>query len=421
MTGLRARVADGVLRGVRANGVTAFRGVPYAVPARRFGLPEPPEPWRGERDASRFGPPVAQRPGRMAWVPGLDLDPAEGDEGPLTLNVWTPGCDDARRPVLVFVHGGAFVSGSGAQPMYDGGPLARAHGLVVVTLNYRLGFLGFGHLPGVPANLGLRDQIAALRWVQHNAPAFGGDPARVTLAGHSAGATSVLALLTSPSTQNLYARAAILSAVPYGFTTPTQSLPLTEKVLGDVLGAVAGDGLLGVPLSALLAAEAAAMAACAPVAGLLPIAPVIDGELLPRHPMEAIRAGAAAPVPLLVSTTTEEMRLFAAIDPPTLPYSVARTEELFDGPAGEIARAHRGPVCRVRFTRPAPLTHRGVPLGACHLADVPFYLGTWRDRRMAALVGDGVTAPARAATAAFAAFCQGEDQPDFAGIPRLFG
>jgi carboxylesterase type B len=417
--GARARVAEGVLRGVAEGGVMVFRGVPYAAPARRLTPPEPAVSWRGERDASVFGPPAAQGPGRMAWVPGLGLDPVDSREDCLTLNIWTPACDDGRRPVLLFLHGGAFVFGSGAQPMYAGLPLARDHGLVVVTANYRLGFLGFGHDEEIPANLGLRDQLAALRWIREKIAAFGGDPGRITLAGHSAGGTSTLALLSMPEVQGLVARAAILSAVPHGFTTVPEALRFT----GAVRRALGGADPRIAPLPDVLAAERAATAGGPPAAALLPVAPVVDGRVLSRRPMDAVRAGAFARVPLLVSTTAEEMRLFAAIDPALAPEAPARTREVFEEPADQLARAHRGPVERVRFRRRSPLAHRGIELGAAHLTDVPFLLGTYADPRVAPLTGSGpaVEEFGRAVTAAFAGFCRGEPGAGFPAGPDIEG
>jgi para-nitrobenzyl esterase len=356
----------------------------------------------------------------MAWVPGLELDPATSGEDCLYLNVWTPSCEGSR-PVLVFLHGGAFVFGSGAQAMYDGTALARDHGLVVVTVNYRLGLPGLWYGDGVPANLALRDQIAALNWVRGNVAAFGGDPARVTLAGHSAGGTCVLALMTCAP--GLFARAAAMSPVPYGFLTPGQARAWT----GTAVAALGGRDPFEVPLADLLAAEAAAITARAEAAavsagaeavtvrarteagvvsaraaagGLLPVAPVVDGDLLAVHPVDAIRAGAAAPVPLLVTTTAEETRLFTAIgqDGPD-------TQVIFGGPADEIVTAHRAParhlVCRHR----SPMSHGGIALGACHLVDVPLYFGTHGTPFTGA--GPEVAETARSMSNELARFCRG--------------
>ncbi|MEV1002487.1 carboxylesterase family protein [Nonomuraea sp. NPDC050202] len=388
-----ARTPLGTLRGLAAGGALAFKGVRYAAPARRLSPPEPARPWDGVRDAVAPGPPAPQRPGRMAWVPGLELDPATSGEDCLYLNVWTPSCEGSR-PVLVFLHGGAFVFGSGAQAMYDGTALARDHGLVVVTVNYRLGLPGLWYGDGVPANLALRDQIAALNWVRGNVAAFGGDPARVTLAGHSAGGTCVLALMTCAP--GLFARAAAMSPVPYGFLTPGQARAWT----GTAVAALGGRDPFEVPLADLLAAEAGVVSARAAAGGLLPVAPVVDGDLLAVHPVDAIRAGAAAPVPLLVTTTAEETRLFTAIGQDGLD-----TQAIFGGPADEIVTAHRAParhlVCRHR----SPMSHGGIALGACHLVDVPLYFGTHGTPFTGA--GPEVAETARSMSNELARFCRG--------------
>ncbi|TYB62155.1 carboxylesterase/lipase family protein [Nonomuraea sp. PA05] len=391
-----ARTPLGTLRGLTAGGVTAFKGVRYAAPARRLAAPEPALPWDGVRDAVAPGPPAPQRPGRMAWVPGLELDPATSGEDCLYLNVWTPSCEGSR-PVLVFLHGGAFVFGSGAQAMYDGTALARDHGLVVVTVNYRLGLPGLWYGDGAPANLALRDQIAALEWVRGNVAAFGGDPARVTLAGHSAGGTCVLALMTCAP--GLFARAAAMSPVPYGFHTHDQARAWT----GAAVAALGGRDPARVPLADLLAAEAAAVGACGAAGGLLPVAPVVDGDLLAVHPMDAIRTGAAAQVPLLVTTTAEETQLFTAIGQDGLD-----TQEIFGGPADEIVTAHRAPARHLLCRHRSPMSHGGVALGACHLVDVPLYFGT----HGTCLTGAGpeVVAMARSMGDEFARFCRGGEE-----------
>ncbi|MGV9776528.1 carboxylesterase/lipase family protein [Streptosporangium sp. NPDC003464] len=395
-----AHTALGTLRGVRSAGVRAFKGVRYAAPARRFTAPSPALPWQGVEDAVAPGAPAPQRPGRMGWVPGLEIDPAAGREDCLFLNIWTPSCE-GRRPVLVFLHGGAFVFGSGTQRMYDGAALARDHGLVVVTVNYRLGLSGFWYGDAVPANLALRDQIAALEWVRDHIAAFGGDPAEVTLGGHSAGGTSVLALLTSAP--GLFARAVAMSPVPYGFATRDEAGVWTAAAR-RALGAEPSE----VPLADLLAAEETAVRSAPPVGGLLPVAPVVDGDLLAAHPLDAIRSGAAAPVPLLVTTVTEEARLFAAIGSGDLD-----TRQIFHRPAEEVVRAHRGRARHLVCDHRSPMSRGGIELGACHLVDVPLYFGNHGSPLTGS--GPGVAARAGAMTKAFAQFCRGEETSDRSG------
>ncbi|MCW8874110.1 MAG: carboxylesterase family protein, partial [Xanthomonadales bacterium] len=198
-----------------------FLGVPYAAPPvgeRRFALPQPYTAWDGVRDATRMGP-VAPQPVPSAeemekLLPGLDIAPLVGDGSKqgddfLLANIWAPR-EGSGHPVLVFIHGGAFTGGCGSAEVYDGSAFAR-RGVVCVTINYRLGVEGFLPIPGVPTNLGLRDQIAALQWVRDNIAAFGGDAANVTVSGESAGAMSLANLVVSPLAQGLFRRAIVQS------------------------------------------------------------------------------------------------------------------------------------------------------------------------------------------------------------------
>src|SRR5438270_5116983 len=198
---------NGMLEGARDAGVSLFRGIPFAAPPageHRFAPPRPASPWRGTRDATRFGPSAPQPMTGLAALPGFGVD--ERSEDCLTLNVWTPAADSGHRPVLVWIHGGGFVYGAGSQPIYDGATLAQRGDVVVVTVNYRLGAFGFLHLRDLvggkveaTGNAGLLDQVAALNWVRDNIDAFGGDPDNVTIFGESAGAMSVASLLGMPA------------------------------------------------------------------------------------------------------------------------------------------------------------------------------------------------------------------------------
>ncbi|HEX3957822.1 MAG TPA: alpha/beta fold hydrolase [Trebonia sp.] len=393
--GTLAHTPLGTLRGLRAVGVCAFKGVRYAAPARRFAVPSPALPWEGIADAVAPAPPAPQRPGRMGWVPGLEIDPSTGREDCLSLNIWTSSCE-GQRPVLVFLHGGAFVFGSSAQRMYDGTVLARDHGLVVVTVNYRFGVFGLWYGDDVPANLALLDQIAALEWVRDNIAAFGGDPDEVVLAGHSAGGTSALALMTCA--KGLFSRVVAMSPVLYGFATRDEAAAWTTAARG----ALGGDPFEASPED-LLSAESVAVRSVPPVGGLLPVAPVIDGDLLAVHPADTIRSGVAAPVPLLVTTAAEEMRLFAAIGT-----AGADGPDVFEQSAEEIVRAHRAPARRLVCTHRSPMSHGGITLGACHLVDVPLYFGN----HGGPLTGSSPEVEELAAgmTQEFARFCRGEEE-----------
>jgi para-nitrobenzyl esterase len=209
----------GRVGGLIAGGVVSFKGIPYAaapVGERRFAPPERPPAWGGVRPATEYGPIAPQLRGPLDRFMGTDGRPISEDC--LTLNVWTPGCDDARRPVLVWIHGGAFTTGTGSAPWYDGSAMAARGDVVVVTFNYRLGALGFTHLGDLdPAyagsgNLGLADQLAALSWVQEHAHLLGGDASNVTIFGESAGGASVVALLAMRASEGLFDRAIVQSA-----------------------------------------------------------------------------------------------------------------------------------------------------------------------------------------------------------------
>src|ERR1700736_5993278 len=233
------RTSQGAVRGRTAEGVAIFKGIPYAAPpsgAYRFRPPQPAEPWDGVRDALNYGPTVTKPP----YFPPFDVllpEPAIAGEDCLNLNIWTPDPGKAGLPVMVWIHGGAFANGTGAIATYDGSRFAR-DGVVCVTINYRLGVDGFLFLGDGTANFGLLDQVAALQWVQENIRAFGGDPARVTIFGESAGAFSVATLLSMPRAKGLFQRAIAQS----GAAQHTSSLATAQMVgrnLADKLGVAA--------------------------------------------------------------------------------------------------------------------------------------------------------------------------------------
>jgi para-nitrobenzyl esterase len=434
----------GPLRGAHENGVAVFRGIPYArapVGDLRLRAPQPPEPWREPRDATRAGPGQPQRsdplPARLGLVPDRT------DEDCLTLDVFTPAADGAARPVLVWLHGGAFIGGAACVPLYDGTRLAKRGDVVVVTLNYRVGALGFSFAPGDDgvANLGLLDQIAALRWVQGEIAAFGGDPARVTVFGESAGAGSVLALAGMPAAEGLFHGAIVQSASPRGVLTPDEGTARTGAVIAKLGGPGGLGALREAPLEAVLDAQYACAAAGPHRTGMF-YAPVEDGRTLARAPIDAFASGWASRVPLLIGTTRDEMHLFD----PVLPDSedVARmvvasqldgvTPEARDAAARELLALHRelrsarGAACSANdlffsiqtelslrfhatriaearaaarntwmylFTWESPA--RGGVHGACHALDLPFTFGTLDAPCMREFAGAGSAAEALSA------------------------
>ncbi|WP_159041910.1 carboxylesterase family protein, partial [Streptomyces aureus] len=230
------RTNNGLAQGFRASAdVVAALGIPYAAPpfgADRFRAPRPAAAWSGVRDCAKFGPIApqsAELPGAPVWSPG--------DEDILTLNIWTPAPDGGRLPVLVWIHGGAYTFGSSAQPDFDGTVLARA-GLVVVTFNHRIGFEGFGHVPGGaasghPDNRGLLDQVEALRWVRDNIAAFGGDPGNVTIAGQSSGAGSVACLMVMDLARGLFRR-----AIAHSPASPCYTPEIAEATTREIAAAI---------------------------------------------------------------------------------------------------------------------------------------------------------------------------------------
>ncbi|HEX7992384.1 MAG TPA: carboxylesterase family protein, partial [Streptosporangiaceae bacterium] len=227
----------GELRGQVSDGVASYLGIPYAASptgSMRFQAPAPPKPWTGIRDAIAYGP----TPPKPDYPPPFDTLFAEpniaGDDW-LNLNVWTPDPPASGLPVMVWIHGGAFANGNSAIPLYDGHAFAR-DGVVLVTINYRLGVDGFALLPGRPANRGLLDQIAALEWVRDNISAFGGDPQNVTIFGESAGGMSVTTLLAMPSAAGLFNRAIAQSGAAQAAAVPADAAMVTAE-LGSAVGA----------------------------------------------------------------------------------------------------------------------------------------------------------------------------------------
>ena len=323
MSSVAIDAASGRLRGdtVIARGVeiSVFRGIPYAeapVGVLRFAPPAPKEPWTGELDATRFGAVSMQPPSPMA------LPDEVSSEDCLTLNVWSPSDavasvnSGAALPVMVWFHGGGFTGGAGSFPWYDGSRLS-SRGVVVVTVNYRLGPLGFLHLEpfggeefGGAANNGLADQSLALRWVRDHISAFGGDPSQVTIFGESAGAISVSCHLAMPSSAGLFRRAIAQS----GSAALVHPGEVGESVAAQVLDHF---GIASTDVAALRDLPASAFVEVQPHiapgdGSEFPLAfgPCVDGRSLPIAPMTAIEAGSAAGGDLIVGTNLDEMHLF---------------------------------------------------------------------------------------------------------------
>lgn len=424
MTAPVVATTAGRVRGSAHAGTSVFRGIPYAAPPvgeRRFAPPVAPPSWEGERDATRFGPAAVQAPSSLEQMMGGAV--TDTSEDCLTLNVWAP--EGAARvpapglPVMVWIHGGAFVTGTGSMVWYDGVRLS-ARGVVVVTLNYRLGALGFLHLDGIfdggegTGNLGLADQVAALGWVRDNVAAFGGDPGNVTVFGESAGAMSIATLLATPSASGLFHRA-ILQSGAANFVTGADAADATARKFLAEVGVDPADGIAAlrqVPVTELLAAQERVSASLSFDDGLA-FTPVVDGVVVPERPATVIAAGGAAGVDVIIGTTTEELKMFLLLEPELAAMDQAaleaRTDETFvprghqpgaalatyrrrlpDGSTQELLSAvatdhtFRVPAIELAESQAAhnPRTymylfaHRspafGGLLGACHALEIPF-------------------------------------------------
>ena len=315
--------AGGQLRGIDSAGIYSFKGVPFAAPpVGQFRLkpPAPHERWEGIGDAIAFGPKPPQ-PGYPPLVAGL-LPPEVNGPGDncLTLNIWSPSLGGANLPVMVWIAGGMYeYHATGASPWYDGTAFARA-GVVLVSINYRVGAEGFLYLNDGIANLGLLDQIAALEWVQQNIAAFGGDAAKVTVFGESAGGLSVGTLLAMPRAKGLFRRAIVESGGAHHASTP-QTAERIGRRLAELMGTEASrKAIAAAPVEQMLKAQEALRSELAIrpdpkfwgeiMLDGLPWEPVVDGDLIPTRPIEAIRAGAGADVDVLAGSNTEEWRLF---------------------------------------------------------------------------------------------------------------
>ncbi len=316
---LRVQTTGGTAEGTRDGDLAVFKGLPYAAPpvgALRWRAPQPAPPWPGVRQADAFGKACMQAPGAALAAGAGDIGPM--GEDCLTLNVWTPGTARARRPVMVWIHGGALVFGAGSQSLYAGKALA-ARGAVVVSLNYRLGPLGFFDHPamagtsGGDVNFGLLDQIAALKWVRENISAFGGDPGNVTVFGESAGGQSVLALFASPEARGLFQRGIVQSA--YGIPSNSREKARTVSIkVASSLG-VAGPSANAAQLRAIPAQRFATTFQGEDMS----LAPgfVAGDNVLPEPILDTFQKQGQAKLPLIIGSNSDEATVATAfgLDP----------------------------------------------------------------------------------------------------------
>ncbi|MFI6706111.1 carboxylesterase/lipase family protein [Nonomuraea sp. NPDC050478] len=394
----------GKVRGHLQDGIPVFRGIPYAAApfgAERFRAPAPVRPWEGVRDALRFGPTAPKRPYRPPLDRLIPEEPIPGDEC-LNLNVWTPGVDDGARPVMVWIHGGSLRNGSSSMPLYDGHAFAR-DGVVLVSINYRLGVEGFGVFPDAPDNRGLLDQVAALEWVRDNIAAFGGDPGNVTVFGESAGAISIGALLTSPRAKRLFHRAIMQSGPPH--TATREEAAKIVKLMAAELGVPATAGAFAaVDRERLLDTQAEVVGKANPITGgpafhivAEPGAAPVEADLLIGANREEYRlwfvpTGAVDRVSRLTlrlallkfRIPARAARLYRSARPGARPGEILgemATDLLMRGPLNRLADSvERAHVYEFAWRSPV------MDLGACHGLEIGFVFDNLRHCRE--LAGD---------------------------------
>jgi len=464
----------GKLEGLEIDGVRVFRGIPFAKPPvgeLRFRAPEPPEPWTGVRDATAFGGSAPQPPVALVALPGMDV--GAQSEDCLYLNVYAPAgaAPGTRKPVMVWIHGGGFVIGSGSQIVYDARRLAQRGDVVVVTINYRLGCLGWMDLGDqddlATENAGLLDQIAALRWVRDHVSVFGGDPDNVTIFGESAGGMSVGTLMGCPAAHGLFHKAIPQSGSCQGVHADRDSSAAVTAAMLSALGLTTPHvrQLREMPVEKLVAAQQQVSLQLMLTAGknLLAFQPVVDGRTLPRHPLDAVREGLSRHVPLLVGSTRDEWKLFSFMDTQLRQlddagaaarlqqrvghadggkivsgYRAGRpdadtaslwvaieSDRVFRIPAIRLAEAqleHQPNVFMYLFTWPSPAF--GGVLGACHAIELPFVFDALHHPGAENFAGKGPEAErlAAACVGAWSAFAHRGD-PSAADVawPRYDG
>jgi para-nitrobenzyl esterase len=434
------KTSAGWLRGVQEEGMLAFQGIPYAQPPvgpLRFRPPQKRLAWDGVRDACTYGPAPMQAGNVISAQ--LGQIPPEVHEDCLYLNVWTPAADDARRPVLVWLYGGAFVVGAGSLPLYNGARLAARGDVVVVTLNYRLGVFGFLRGKGVCGDAldtagheGILDQLAALEWVRDEIGGFGGDPQNVTVFGQSAGARSAALLTIMPRAHGLVHKV-IQQSLGFG-VAPRQTPESADGVMRRLLDAASlspaqAGQLRDMPAAALLDLQQR----ITPRTGGIFYLPVCDGDLIPADPVTAIATGASRGLPWLCGTNLDEMKFFRAMDPavdtlddagllarcrnlrpgvgqaehiietyrtarhargedtspPELWFAIA-SDHMFRAPVmrqAELHAAHTPPTYAYLFSWRSPAC--GGRLGAAHCMELPFIFGRLDDLGMSPLTGQG--------------------------------
>jgi para-nitrobenzyl esterase len=421
----------GKLEGSREGNALRFAGIPFAK-AKRWQMPVPPDGWTGVRDATKFAAIAVQDEKQPDDI--LKGPPGPHSEDCLHLNIWTPACDGAKRPVMVWIHGGGFTAGASNIGAYDGTSIATRGDVVLVSINYRLGVLGFlnlrdaskGALPGTGAE-GIADQVAALFWIKDNIAAFGGDPDNVTVFGESAGGASVSALLASPQARGLFQKAICESGAAHVGQKREDSAKIAERFL-EKLGATADPSkAVEASTARILKAQQDLIADPPKGAANVSLAPTIDGKVLPMRAIDAIRAGSAKGIALMAGSNKDETRLMFlgnrklnemdaevlerrvsrlagdAADALIAAYKEATPADAFAAIMGDNlfwiptlklleAQSSFGPTFGYRVDWPSPLL--GGQLGACHVIEIGFVFGTHARAEVARFFGTGSDADA---------------------------
>lgn len=319
---------NGKIEGLFHGGLYVFKGIPYAAPPvgeLRWHPPHPVKPWKEVWDGKKFREIAPQNAGLIDnFLPDFAVKEPQ-DENCLYLNIWSPGLEGVKRPVMVWIHGGAFTIGSGSTPVYNGATLASKGNLLVITINYRLGPLGFMNLNEVtggkiPAtgNEGLLDQIAALEWIKENIEAFGGDPNNITLFGESAGAMSIGCLMAMPKAQGLFHKVILQSGVPNTAVSLDEAIKISQQFI-EIIGLKGSeaDQLMKIPVDQLLSAQQKLLFKTLQQDSkkITVTAPVVDGKVIPDWPMQAIAKGSCQDVPAIIGCNLEEWKLFSLLEP----------------------------------------------------------------------------------------------------------
>jgi len=426
----------GKIQGHSEKGLVVFKGVPFAKPPigdLRFRAPQPMDSWSDVFDANEFRDDAPQPDSPLE---GLFSTPRDKSEDCLYLNIWTPAIDSQKRPVMVWVHGGGFTTGGGARDVYSGSKIALRGNVVVVTINYRLGVLGYFYIPRETANVGMLDQVAALRWVNENIENFGGDPNNVTIFGESAGGFSVSTLITMPAAKGLFQRVIAESGACHPIVYNAKTARSASRNFLKRLKVEDIDGLRKIPVKKIIRTQTKVLRLNEATGLPSPFWPIVDGDSIPEHPMESLRKGYAKGIDLLIGTNQDEMKLWNALRPTGKEmtedemmqrarmifgflgksedqakeliekYKLARkgkfsnspdeltaaigTDLMFRISAIRMAEAHlphQPNTYMYLFNWPSPAFNG--KLGSCHAVEIPFVFGTHKNPKMDVLVGSG--------------------------------